>query len=556
VLIAAIVVAAPSGRTQSAEPTDLPPLRPSLGNKPPAGARKPPPQGDDTPVPARVGQLPSFGPPSFGTTPLPAPGGEPPIGIGVTGFDARNLPKKASKAAKPGTAPPTASANAAPPAAISQARLPQTQNQTRRGAPPADTTAANAAAAPTVLAASAASSPTPNSTLALPQTLVRKPAPADPPFDPVGIQVGAFVLRPAIETSGGYDTNPARTPGGRGSLYGVVAPELKVNSNWLRHELTADLHGSFTDYATQPQLDRPAFDGKIDGRVDVTTRTALNLETRLVVATDNPGSPNIQTGLARLPISTDVGGSLGVVQRFNRFDVTFKGAFDRTVYQESVFTDGTTASNGDRNFDQPAGQLRANYELTPGIKPFLELDADRRIHDLAVDRSGLERDSTGRAGKIGTTFELSRILTGELAVGYLNRAYRDPTLPAISAPTLDSSLTWLATGLTTVKLKAATTANETTLAGVSGELTHEIGVEVDHDFRRWLTATLKFTTDRDSYVGSNRLDYRYAGSLALLYKLTREWQVKGELRREWLASNQPGNDYVAYVALLGVRLQR
>jgi hypothetical protein len=194
--------------------------------------------------------------------------------------------------------------------------------------------------------------------------------------------------------------------------------------------------------------------------------------------------------------------------------------------------------------------------LTPGIKPFLELDTDRRIHDLAVDRLGFERDSTGLAGRIGTSFELSRILTGELALGYLNRTYRDPTLPALAGPTLDSSLIWVASALTTIKFKASTTANETILPGVSGIFTHEIGLEVDHDFRRWLTATLRFVGDRDSYVGSTRLDDRYAASLALLYRLTREWQAKAELRREWLTSNQPGNDYAAYVALLGVRLQR
>ena len=534
-----------------AAPTDLPPLRPSLDNSPPGPARKPPTQPDDTSVPARVGQLPTFKPPSFGTTPLPGPGDEAPIGIGATGFDSRNLPKKTAKGAKPGAT----SSSVAPTATISDARLPQTQNQTRRGAPSVDT-AANPGPAPMTLSATTAASPT-NLSPVLPQTLVRKPVPADPPFDPVGIQAGAFLLRPAIETASGYDSNPARTPGGgRASLFATVTPELKVNSNWLRHEFTADLVGSYTAYATAPEQDRPAFAGKVDGRIDVTTRTAVNLESRLVVATDNPGSSNIQTGLARLPISTDVGGTVGIAQRFNRFDVTFKGAFDRTTYQESVFTDGSTAPNDDRNFDQPAAALRANYELTPGIKPFLELDADRRIHDLAIDRSGLDRDSTGLAGRIGTSFELSRILTGELAFGYLNRTYRDPTLPALAGPTLDSSLIWVATALTTVKFTASTTANETILPGVSGVFTHEIGLQVDHDFRRWLTATLRFVGDRDSYVGSTRLDDRYAASLAVLYRLTREWQVKGELRREWLTSNQPGNDYAAYVALLGVRLQR
>jgi hypothetical protein len=57
-------------------------------------------------------------------------------------------------------------------------------------------------------------------------------------------------------------------------------------------------------------------------------------------------------------------------------------------------------------------------------------------------------------------------------------------------------------------------------------------------------------------VGEPRVDNRYAGSFALAYKLTREMWLKGELRREWLTSNLPGNDYQAYVALLGLRLQR
>ena len=80
----------------------------------------------------------------------------------------------------------------------------------------------------------------------------------------------------------------------------------------------------------------------------------------------------------------------------------------------------------------------------------------------------------------------SRILTGQLAFGYLERDYTDPTLPDLKGPTFDASLTWLATALTTFKLTAVTSAIESTLAGVSGEFTHEVGIEVDHAFRPWL----------------------------------------------------------------------
>ena len=53
------------------------------------------------------------------------------------------------------------------------------------------------------------------------------------------------------------------------------------------------------------------------------------------------------------------------------------------------------------------------------------------------------------------------------------------------------SLTWTATSLTTAKFYSNTSIDETTLAGVSGVLTHTYTVEVDHDFRRWLTGHWK-----------------------------------------------------------------
>jgi hypothetical protein len=559
-LMGALVLAGPPAAAQLADPTDFPLLAPSLdGNprNPPVFRRAKPEIAATSPA----GPLPNFDYQGM-------------IGAGTTGFNSSNTRLKARSnqppgsnasaqaapgagAPKPQAASPTALAPSPSASAIGDARLQQNQNRTRHGAPVPDAVAAAGPVATALAAAATAGATAPDPALALPRTLIRRPVVDDKPFDPLGIDAGSFRLRPAIELTGGYDTNPARTYiGGGASNFGIVAPELQVNSNWSRHELTANLRGSYTAYGALPSQDRPAFDGKIDGRIDITRLTRIDLESRLVVATDNPGSPNIQAGLARLPVSADVGGSVGIGQRFNRFDVALKGGIDRTTYQNSVFTDGTIASNDDRNFDQYSAQLRTGYELTPGVQPFVEIDADRRHHDLPFDQSGFDRDSRGRAAKIGSTFELSRILTGQLAFGYLARNYTDPSLPDIKGPTLDASLTWVASALTTFKFTALTIVSESTLAGVSGEFTHELGIEVDHAFRTWLDGTLKFIGDRDAYVGEPRLDNRYAASFALTYKLVREMQLKGELRREWLISNQAGNNYQAYVALLGLRLQR
>jgi hypothetical protein len=207
------------------------------------------------------------------------------------------------------------------------------------------------------------------------------------------------------------------------------------------------------------------------------------------------------------------------------------------------------------NFDQYGSQFRASYELTPGVKPFAQIDVDTRRYDLPIDAGGERRDSDGIAGRAGTTFELSRILTGEFALGYLVRRYEDPTLEDLRGLIVDGSLVWRATGLTTATFLAKTSANESTLAGVSGVLTRDFGLQVDHAFRRWLIGTLKLGVGFDDYVGSIREDQRYVAGAALNYKLTRTWQVKGEFRQEWLKSNIPANDYTASIAMVGLRWQ-
>jgi hypothetical protein len=329
----------------------------------------------------------------------------------------------------------------------------------------------------------------------------RKPAAEEDPFGPVGVRLGAFVLRPAIEITTGHDSNPARVSGGRGSSLLIVAPELKVNSDWERHELTANIRGSYSEYPSVPIADRPFLDARVQARIDVARDTRIDLETRYILSTENPGSPNLQAGLAKLPIYTDVGATAGVDRRFNRLDISLKGTIDRFDYQNSLLTDGTSASNKDRDYNQYGVQTRAGYEVTPGLKPFIELDADTRVHDLPIDRSGYARDSEGLTPKAGTTFEITRKLTGEISVGYLVRTYKDPRLADLRGLIADASLIWTATGLTSVKLTASSAADESVVPGVSGLFRRDAGIEVDHAFRRWLLGTFKVGWGLDDYVG-------------------------------------------------------
>ncbi len=495
----------------------------------------------DKPAPSQIGQVPTYG--------LPAANG-----ASATGFNSLNRTRK-KPALYPGQPKPKPAAGPGSPAPATSSALPITNGRIRLSIPPSES--ANKPPIPPAMAGTVAGQPA--------RTRLKVD---DDPFGAVGDYASSFLIKSAVELSGGYDTNPGRTFVPKGSPFYVVAPEFLAVSNWERHALVADLRGSFAGYGnTFPPpadgiissaptvLDRPDFTGHIDGRLDVSRDTRLMGEVQLRVSTDNPGSPNIQAGLAEYPIYTTLGGTFGIDQSFNRLDVAAGGTIDRTVYANSKLTDGEVTTNDDRNFNQYGGVGRVSYDLLPGVKPFGEIEGDSRVHDLQFDRNGYQRNSSGGYVRAGTSLEFTRILTGEISLGYAARNYVDPRLNRLQGLLVGSSLTWTATPLTTARFYSTTSIDETTVPGVSGVLTHTYTFEVDHDFRRWLTGIGKFTYGTYDYQGDGRRDKTYSIEGDLVYKMTRNFWLKGTLRRDILNSNVPLSSSAATVVMLGVRLQ-
>ena len=424
---------------------------------------------------------------------------------------------------------------------------------------PADINQSNATA-PAALPKAPALAPVPLTTLppnVLPLGMVpQRPLPIaeGDPYAPLGMRAGSFVLLPSLDLAGNYSTNPLHATTAPSAAASFVAmPELQAISDWDRHSLTADIVGSYTQYGENlvPSLNVPYFSSKVDGRIDVTHNTQIVAENRYLLNTDNPGSPNLQAQLSRLPINTDLGGTLGVVQEFNRLSFALLGTFDTAQYDNSLLTNGQQVSNATRNFDQTAGILRLSYDIDPGLKPFVQVQEDQRTHELQP-----QRNSTGTSVQVGGDVDLFGSLTGEMAGGWLVRSYDDPTLPNVSGFIANGELIWQASPLTTAKLGAASAVYETTVVGASGQFTRDVNLEVDHAFVPWLVGALKAGYGTDNYVGSPLRDTRYFVSAGLTYKMTREVQLRSEVRQDWQFATQPGFAFMATSVLVGMRLQR
>jgi len=256
------------------------------------------------------------------------------------------------------------------------------------------------------------------------------------------------------------------------------------------------------------------------------------------------------------PLITSEGATLGGLHRFNRLSIDLRGTFDRTQYGDATQSDGSIYRYSQDNYNDYGIVGRASYELTPALVPFAEVGFDARVRDNPIDLSGYYRDSTGISARVGSSVELVRMVTGTLSAGYSDRHYADSRLPNLHGPTVDGTLVYAMTPLTTVTLRANTTFSETTLPGASGAISRLVSLEIAHVFFRHFTVSGIAAYQPNQYQGVAVSETFTQFTLKGAYALSRDVQLIASVSQQSLASTLIGNSFHDTIVLTGVRLQR
>lgn len=389
-----------------------------------------------------------------------------------------------------------------------------------------------------------------------PEPRRKKPKLEEDPYAALGVDMGGITLRPALTVSGGYDDNPNRSARNRkGSSLLRTEGEVTAQSDWSRHEFKGELRGGYSRYFSAPDASRPDLSGKATLKLDFTRDTFADIETKVNLDSQRPGSPDLTANVKGRPLTYAYGASAGLSHSINPLTLSLRGAVDRSDYADATLTNGRTASQGDRNATQYGVKARAAYEATPGLKPFVEASADTRQFDQSVDINGFRRSSNGVGGRAGASFEITRLLTGEASLGYQTRKYEDSRLNDLRGLIGDASLVWSATELTTVTLRGTTELNDTTIPGVNGAVYRRAELRVAHALQRNLTVTGIASFAQTDYSGITLKEDTTSLGVKLDWKLSRNLALTGSFTNERLKSTAAGSDYTANIYLVGLRFQ-
>lgn len=406
----------------------------------------------------------------------------------------------------------------------------------------------------------------PAPTVAVPDSLPPRPRPLlEPdPYAPLGFGVGTLRLYAYAEPSYGYDSNPNRlSQNVESSKFARLDVGLRLRSpDWTRDDVQANLRLGYVDYFSVDNADRPDGVGDFLYRYDVARDTKVKFEGRFTLDSQRPGAPGLATSLPNVvvvnrPLIVSLGTSVGVTQSFGRLDATMRGSYDRWIYENANYNDGSVLDLQSTSYNAFGINPRLAYELTPSTRPFIEASFDRRIHNAWLDPYGYARDSTGVSARVGTTFKITDLVRGEASGGYANRDYADVRLPNLRGPIIDAALIYSATPLTTFTLRTGTTLSETTLAGAAGILSRNVTLDVVHALRRNFTITGTGSYQTNNYQGADTVERVVTAGVKLEYKLTRSIAIKASYFYQHLESSAgPNASFTANVIMAGLRFER
>jgi hypothetical protein len=171
------------------------------------------------------------------------------------------------------------------------------------------------------------------------------------------------------------------------------------------------------------------------------------------------------------------------------------------------------------NLDPQDGQVykaqgRISYAFSEKSAFFTSVDANWR------DLRGTPAQSLGSNGYralAGLDVELTHLIRGEIAAGYLHQNFFASSIGDISGPAYRAMVTWSPTRQVDVHFNAEQVVTQSWDLSTNGILASALQLGVDYEFRPNIVVLSAATYERDRFQGQSRIDNVYVLDTRIRY---------------------------------------
>ncbi|MCC2976598.1 outer membrane beta-barrel protein [Sphingomonas sp. PL-96] len=347
-----------------------------------------------------------------------------------------------------------------------------------------------------------------------------------PAFTAKGSKLGNFELFPgvaigSIATSNVFANNDRR----RSDLALVVRPEATLRTSQGPYRLSSYVRGDFRRYADNSSENTEEGLVGADGAVMIGPLSSLSAGASfgsLVLprfAADSPA--NAAKPLEYTALTSYVGGTIeGASTR-----VIFRAQANRLRFRDTPDRLGGTLFTRDRDRSRLDGLLRVERAVSRTVSVYAagtvnKVDYQRRL------AGGLVRDSSGFGAYVGSNFDITNLMHGDVRVGYIRQNFDLPGVRAISGLGLLGTLTYFPSQLLTITARGESNVLDSGVPGTTGVLHRGGSVRGDYELRRYIIASLEGGYFHDSYRGQDRRDKLPFAEASVIYLSRGHWNAR------------------------------
>jgi hypothetical protein len=376
------------------------------------------------------------------------------------------------------------------------------------------------------------------------------------PYEAVGIRLGSFILKPTLETGVTATSNADSSVDGSEAVLSETTLRLNAASDWASHSATIDAYGTFRETLSGQEVDD--FAAGVDAELELELGNDYRAKGTFTysAAPESAASPVVIVGAADEPLRQTIGGTLGLEKDVGKARFAVTGGIEHDSYGDADLEGGGVLSQEDRNSTLYSVALRAGYEISPAVTPFVETEFGRNLYDQEIDSAGYRRSSDRYAVRGGLELDLGEKLSGEISAGWIREDFDDERLDPLSTPTVEGEMTWSPQRGTDVTLSGSTVLEGTTTPGESGSVLYSSGIGIEREIRANLTGNANFGAAYRNYAESDGYDVILNADASLTWWLNRYAGVVTRVRHETVASNLPDRDAETNSIFLGLKLQR
>ena len=309
-----------------------------------------------------------------------------------------------------------------------------------------------------------------------------------PEFDPEPVRLGAFRVRANAELGVTATDNVfASNSNEQSDVIARAGANVSATTDWSVHAVGFDASAVRNEYLDLSTESNNELYGLVRGRLDVTRSFSVGGS---VFAEDRtePRTLFVNDFGTDAPIEyTRTGARVEANYQSDRFRWNNSLGSSEFDYEDgATIVGGLPVDQDYRDHSLLEGRTRLSYAVSPNFAVFGQGTFSDSEYDTLQVIGGLprSRDSKGYTVSGGVDFELSALVRGDIAVGYLNEEKDDAFYADVSGLSLDANVQWFPTRLTTVTFGAGRRVVDLGAFDAPSAIETRFNARVDHELRR------------------------------------------------------------------------